>query len=279
MIEGRTGKQIRDRYLNILKPGAKKGDWTPQEDHLILSLYYQYGRKWSKISNYVPGRTEGQVKNRFYAHIQKKMLAIDGNANENESDNVQQMQYLNPQQPTQQNSIFSTSPSQPISIQITPKAQQFIPNTYQMASYTVQINDPTDLISYNEDTKQVQRSGSNEIFAENMSSALPSPSLESYGSNWAGSPSTNSMRNNENNIDAVLDRVALYLEKGVSSMEIPSDPSKSYSINYFDNSFATEKFDRVEQLQKRKQALEMLLSRTQSQLAGFNPQEQVPFYN
>ena len=73
MMEGRTGKQIRDRYLNKLKPNIKRGDWTDDEDRTLLALYYQIGHKWSKIATYLPGRTEGQVKNRFYSHIKKKL--------------------------------------------------------------------------------------------------------------------------------------------------------------------------------------------------------------
>lgn len=73
MMGGRTGKQIRDRYLNKLRPNIKKGDWTPEEDQMLLCLYYQVGHKWSKIATYLPGRTEGQVKNRFYSHIKKKL--------------------------------------------------------------------------------------------------------------------------------------------------------------------------------------------------------------
>ncbi len=74
MMEGRTGKQIRDRYLNKLKPNIKKAEWTLEEDQLLISCYYQFGHKWSKIATYLPGRTEGQVKNRFYSHLKKRII-------------------------------------------------------------------------------------------------------------------------------------------------------------------------------------------------------------
>jgi len=72
-MEDRTGKQIRDRYLNILRPNLKKGEWSTPEDALLVSLYYQLGHKWSSIAKYMPGRSEAQVKNRFYSHIKKKL--------------------------------------------------------------------------------------------------------------------------------------------------------------------------------------------------------------
>lgn len=90
MLEGRTGKQIRDRYLNILRPNIRKGDWTPQEDQYILALYHQFGTRWCKICSYIPGRTEGQVKNRFYAHIKKKLLGNEMQPNQDPSNEVSQ---------------------------------------------------------------------------------------------------------------------------------------------------------------------------------------------
>jgi hypothetical protein len=73
LMKDRSGKQIRDRYLNKLKPDINKGEWSQAEDELLMSLCRQIGHKWSKIATYLPGRTEGQVKNRFYSHIKKRM--------------------------------------------------------------------------------------------------------------------------------------------------------------------------------------------------------------
>jgi len=80
LMDGRTGKQVRDRYLNKLRPNIKLGDWTLQEDELLVSLCKEIGNRWSLIANHLPGRTEGQVKNRFYSHI-KKRLQPDGTYN------------------------------------------------------------------------------------------------------------------------------------------------------------------------------------------------------
>lgn len=74
IMKGRTGKQIRDRYLNNLNPEIVDKDWTSEEDNLILFLYYNWGKKWSKIAAALPGRSEGQVKNRFYWGLKRKVL-------------------------------------------------------------------------------------------------------------------------------------------------------------------------------------------------------------
>ena len=71
MMQGRTGKQIRDRYINSLKPGIRQEAWTKKEDDLLLKLYKKIGNKWSRIAWYLKGRTENQVKNRFRTYFKK----------------------------------------------------------------------------------------------------------------------------------------------------------------------------------------------------------------
>ena len=71
MLGTKTGKQIRERFINKLDPKIKKQDWTDEEDRKIIELYSQLGRKWSQISKQLPGRPENKIKNRFYSYIQK----------------------------------------------------------------------------------------------------------------------------------------------------------------------------------------------------------------
>ena len=73
MMPGRTGKQCRDRYLNQLRPGVNLAPWTPSEDELLLSLYNQHGSKWVMIASQIQGRTESQVKNRFYKNLKHRI--------------------------------------------------------------------------------------------------------------------------------------------------------------------------------------------------------------
>jgi len=78
-LGNRTGKQVRDRYLNYLRPDIKGEDFTQQEEQLLLSLYYQFGHRWSKIASYLQGRTECQVKNWYYTHIKKRIASEPNN--------------------------------------------------------------------------------------------------------------------------------------------------------------------------------------------------------
>lgn len=47
MLGTKTGKQIRERFINKLDPKIKKEDWTDEEDRKIIELYSELGRKWS----------------------------------------------------------------------------------------------------------------------------------------------------------------------------------------------------------------------------------------
>ena len=42
---GRTAKQCRDRWVNHLRGGIKKGSWTADEEDLIRHMYQTFGPK------------------------------------------------------------------------------------------------------------------------------------------------------------------------------------------------------------------------------------------
>ena len=70
-IQGRSGKQCRERWFNNLNPEVKKGNWTKEDDEQIYQLYQKHGSSWSKIAKLIPGRTENAIKNRFYSTLRK----------------------------------------------------------------------------------------------------------------------------------------------------------------------------------------------------------------
>ena len=56
LMGSKTGKQIRERFINKLDPKIKKEEWSDEEDRKIIELYCLIGRKWSEISKQLPGR-------------------------------------------------------------------------------------------------------------------------------------------------------------------------------------------------------------------------------
>jgi len=71
IIQGRSGKQCRERWFNTLNPNVKKGNWCQEEDYQIFLLFERFGSKWSKISSFFEGRTENSIKNRFYSTLRR----------------------------------------------------------------------------------------------------------------------------------------------------------------------------------------------------------------
>ncbi|CAI9780819.1 unnamed protein product [Fraxinus pennsylvanica] len=71
----RCRKSCRLRWLNYLKPNIKRGDFTPDEDDLIIRLHKLLGNRWSLISGRLLRRTANDVKNHWNSRLQKKVLA------------------------------------------------------------------------------------------------------------------------------------------------------------------------------------------------------------
>ena len=72
IIQTRNGKQIRDRYTNVLAPNINKNKFSVEEDNLLIQLYQKFGPKWSKIHTYFKNRTTDMIKNRFHSSLKKK---------------------------------------------------------------------------------------------------------------------------------------------------------------------------------------------------------------
>lgn len=83
LMVGRTAKQCRDRYSNYLVPGFFQGEWSKEEDELLMKLYNEYGSKWSIIQTHFPNRSSNSIKNRWYYFLRKnnEFLPVDGYKN------------------------------------------------------------------------------------------------------------------------------------------------------------------------------------------------------
>ncbi|CAL5004823.1 unnamed protein product [Urochloa decumbens] len=70
----RCGKSCRLRWINYLRPDLKRGNFTADEDDLIIKLHSLLGNKWSLIAARLPGRTDNEIKNYWNTHVRRKLL-------------------------------------------------------------------------------------------------------------------------------------------------------------------------------------------------------------
>ncbi|KAI3714167.1 hypothetical protein L1987_72761 [Smallanthus sonchifolius] len=70
----RCGKSCRLRWINYLRPDLKRGNFSEEEDELIIKLHSLLGNKWSLIAGRLPGRTDNEIKNYWNTHIRRKLL-------------------------------------------------------------------------------------------------------------------------------------------------------------------------------------------------------------
>jgi hypothetical protein len=74
-LTGRSARQCRDRWANYLCPENKNAPWTDGEDRLLMAKYHELGPRWTTISKSFDGRSENNVKNRWYTYVRRRMPA------------------------------------------------------------------------------------------------------------------------------------------------------------------------------------------------------------
>ena len=185
VLGNRTGKQVRDRYLNYLRPDIRDDEFTDEEDDLLLKLYYEFGHKWSKIAQNIPGRSECQVKNRFYAHIKKRMTLPNLVDNNPMCKNIQTKapKISNPIKKLNdkldydhqakaefnlKDEIYSNSTAVPRN-EVNTESHLGSPHSTENGNvnenlHALMYNDPTDVISYGDQNKNVLEQTSKSCF-------------------------------------------------------------------------------------------------------------------
>lgn len=69
----RCSKSCRLRWTNYLRPGIKRGNFSGEEDKLIVHLQALLGNRWAAIASYLPERTDNDIKNHWNTHLKKKL--------------------------------------------------------------------------------------------------------------------------------------------------------------------------------------------------------------
>ncbi|KAI3713995.1 hypothetical protein L1987_72584 [Smallanthus sonchifolius] len=90
----RSGKSCRLRWMNYLRPNMKHGNFSQQEDDLIIDLHNKLGNKWSTIAAKLRGRSDNEIKNRWNTHLKKR---VQGDGTVSGSEHVRTLE-LEPDQ-------------------------------------------------------------------------------------------------------------------------------------------------------------------------------------
>lgn len=77
-IQGRIGKQCRERWFNHLSPEVRKTNWSPEEDRIIIEAHHRLGNKWTAISKLLDGRPANAIKNHWNSTLLKRIQDSNG---------------------------------------------------------------------------------------------------------------------------------------------------------------------------------------------------------
>ncbi|CAM9565122.1 unnamed protein product [Chrysoparadoxa australica] len=90
LVSTRNHTQCLQRWRKVLCPGLKKGQWTANEDAMLVALVSQGFKNWGQLATHMPGRTSKQCRERWCHHLDPSIKK--GNYTEEEDAQICEMQ-------------------------------------------------------------------------------------------------------------------------------------------------------------------------------------------
>lgn len=89
-VATRNHVQCLQRWKKVLKPGLVKGQWSAQEDAMLVTLVSEGFKNWGQLAQHMPGRTSKQCRERWCHHLDPSIKK--GDYTEEEDRTIMDMQ-------------------------------------------------------------------------------------------------------------------------------------------------------------------------------------------
>ena len=76
LIDNRTPKQIRDRFINYLDPNLNSNPFTISENNKIINFVRENGKQWVKLSKLIIGKSPLSIKNKYFSLLRANKAKI-----------------------------------------------------------------------------------------------------------------------------------------------------------------------------------------------------------
>ena len=90
----RTGKQISEMYNASLNPNLNKGDFSKEEDEILLRAVKEHGLHWSQISKFFSNRSPENLRNRYNKIRDKNFSAVFVIKKFSDKSTIHEMTYI-----------------------------------------------------------------------------------------------------------------------------------------------------------------------------------------
>lgn len=68
-----SARECHERWIRYLKPGFRKGQWTAEEDAIVMKAVTESTEqpfaRWSDLAEHIPGRVGKQIRDRWINHL------------------------------------------------------------------------------------------------------------------------------------------------------------------------------------------------------------------